>query len=68
VSETHIAAFLVGVVVVGSFIMLFIMFFVILLSPNSGTDWRQEAIKRGHAYWHTNEDGSTEFRWKETTK
>lgn len=29
---------------------------------------RTEAVKRGHAYWHVNENGTTEFKWKEETK
>lgn len=24
-----------------------------------------EAVKRGHAYWQVDEEGKTEFRWKE---
>lgn len=30
--------------------------------------YHPELVKRGHAYWHVNEDGTTEFKWKEETK
>jgi len=34
----------------------------------SQREMQQQAVKQGAAEWEVHEDGSTTFKWKETTK
>lgn len=54
---------------IGVFILLTVMWILLgsalIYLGYRFDNFQNKAIKRGHAYWHVNEDGSTEFRWKE---